>query len=165
MRRAGREPSFPPASKPLVKRGVFPLKKARMLVWAFLVPCAGRGHGIGCRCGRGIAGFPVWDWQSGRKEALYEADRGMEYGFFGGCGTDAAADPDAGGRVSRFAGGLPPCSRPIRPFMPSMSTTSAASPGTIACPRCSRAGVSLAGGAMTSGSARIQAPVPRCWPA
>ena len=35
----------------------------------------------------------------------------------------------------------------------------------IACPRCSRAGVSLAGGAMTSGSARIQAPVPRCWPA
>ncbi|MFQ8887610.1 MAG: glycosyltransferase family 9 protein [Bilophila wadsworthia] len=26
----------------------------------------------------------------------------MEYGFFGGCGTDAAADPDAGGRVSRF---------------------------------------------------------------
>lgn len=35
-------------------------------------------------------------------------------------------------------------------------------PGTIACPRCSRAGVSLAGGAMTSGSARIQAPVPRC---
>lgn len=35
--------------------------------------------------------------------------------------------------------GLPPCSRPIRPFMPSMSTTSAASPGTIACPRCSRA--------------------------
>ena len=82
---SGREgsPSFPPASKPLVKRGVFPLKKARMLVWAFLVSCAGRGHGIGCRCGRGIAGFPLWDWQSGRKEALYEADRGMEYGFLG----------------------------------------------------------------------------------
>ena len=31
--------------------------------------------------------------------------------------------------------------------------------------RCSRAGVSRAGGVMTSGSARIKAPVPRCWPA
>lgn len=81
MRRREGSPS-PPASKPLVKRGVFPLKKPDACLGFSRLLC-GQGTRDRVPLRKRNCGLSVWDWQSGRKEALYEADRGMEYGFLG----------------------------------------------------------------------------------